>query len=125
MSVVNVTNPLEQLAGHRAVIMLDAQTLLEYLHRDREETYMEGVREGHRLAEMAARASGEEPYTKEEAARVLGFSEGTIDNMRSKGELESYEYGGRVRIEKAEVERFKRTHANLYCMSRTFKNRKQ
>lgn len=115
---MNTTNPLEQLAGTRSVIMIDAATLLEYLHMDREETYMEGIRDGHRLAEAAALATVNEPLTKKQAAKALGFSEGTIDNMRRRGELESYEYGGQVRIEKAEVERFKRTHAGLYAKSK-------
>lgn len=118
-------NPLEQLAEQRAMILIDSTTLQEYLHRDREETYMEGIRDGKRLAEAAALASIEEPLTKAEAAKALGFSEGTIDNMRSKGELESYEYGGRVRIERAEVERWKRTHTGLYLKSITLKKRQQ
>lgn len=108
------TNPLAELAGQRAMIMIDTQTLLNYLHQDREETFAAGVRAGYHQAELAAQMSADEPYTKREAAKALGFSEGTIDNMRRRGELESYEYGGQVRIEKAEVERFKRTHANLY-----------
>ena len=106
--------PLEQLAGQRTMVLLDSQTLIEYLHADREETFMAGVRQGYYQAELAAKASAEEPYTKKQAAQALGFSEGTIDNMRRRGELESYEYGGQVRIERSEVERFKRTHANLY-----------
>lgn len=114
-------NPLEQLAGQRAVIMIDSQTLLEYLHADRENTYMDGVRDGKRLAEAAALATTDKPLTKKEAAKALGFSEGTIDNMRRRGDIESYEYGGQVRIERSEVERFKRNHANLYAKSRTFK----
>ena len=116
---MNTTNPLEQLAGQRSVIMIDAATLLEYLHADREETYMEGIREGRRLAEAAALATAAEPLTKKQAAQALGFSEGTIDNMRRRGELESYEYGGQVRIERAEVERWKRTHTGLYLKSKS------
>lgn len=107
-------NPLEQLAGQRTMVLLDSQTLMDYLHQDREESFAQGVRAGIYQAELAAKASAEEPYTKREAAKALGFSEGTIDNMRRRGELESYEYGGQVRIERSEVERFKRTHANLY-----------
>ena len=105
---------LEKLAGQRAMIMIDAQTLIDYLHEDREATFMEGVRQGYHQAELAAKASSEEPYTKKQAAQALGFSEGTIDNMRRRGELESYEYGGQVRIERREIERFKRIHTNLY-----------
>ncbi len=101
-------------AGQTTMLLVDSQALLDYLHQDREETFMEGVRSGIQQAELAARASAERPYTKREAAQALGFTEGTIDNMRRRGELESYEYGGQVRIERAEVERFKRTHANLY-----------
>lgn len=119
------TNPLEQLAGTRSVIMIDAATLLEYLHQDREETYMEGIREGRRLAQAAALSTAAEPLTKKQAAKALGFSEGTIDNMRRNGDLESYEYGGQVRIERAEVERFKRTHTGLYLKSITLKKRQQ
>lgn len=96
------------------MLLIDSQTLLEYLHQDREETFMEGVRAGKYQAELAARASMEKPYTKKEAAEVLGFTQGTIDNMRRRGEIESYEYGGQVRIERSEVERFKRTHKNIY-----------
>ena len=118
-------NVLEQLAGQQAMVLIDSRTLLEYLRTDREETFAEGVRMGYYQAELAAKASAEEPYTKREAARALGFSEGTIDNMRRSGELESYEYGGQVRIEKAEVERFKRTHANLYNKSYNLKNKRQ
>lgn len=105
---------LQQLAEQRAMVLIDAATLIDYLRTDREETFMEGVRHGYQQAELAAKASAVEPYTKREAALVLGFSEGTIDNMRRRGELESYEYGGQVRIERSEVERFKRTHANLF-----------
>lgn len=105
---------LEQLAGQKTMIVIDSETLLNYLREEREETFMEGVRCGYHQAELAAKASSEEPYTKKEAAQALGFSEGTIDNMRRRGDLESYEYGGQVRIEKAEVARFKRTHSNLY-----------
>lgn len=105
------------------MLLVDSQSLLDYLHRDREETFMEGVRSGRCQAELAAKASAERPYTKREAAEALGFSEGTIDNMRRRGELESYEYGGQVRIERAEVERFKRTHANLF--KRTFDYRRK
>ena len=97
----------------KTMILIDSATLLDYLHKDREETFMDGVRAGIKKAELAARASSEKPYTKK-AAEALGFSEGTIDNMRRRGELESYEYGGQVRIERQEVERFKRMHANLY-----------
>ena len=118
-------NPLEQLAEQRAMILIDSTTLLEYLHRDREETYMEGIRDGKRLAEAAALASIEEPLTKAEAAKALGFCEGTIDNMRSKGELESYEYGGRVRIEKREIERWKRTHSSLYRKTKSLSTNKK
>lgn len=100
--------------SQKTMILIDSTTLLEYLHNDREETFMEGVRAGIKQAELAARASAEKPYTKREAAEALGFSEGTIDNMRRRGEIESYEYGGQVRIERQEVERFKRMHANLY-----------
>lgn len=96
------------------MILIDITTLLDYLHKDREETFMEGVRAGIKKAELAALATAEKPYTKREAAEALGFSEGTIDNMRRRGEIESYEYGGQVRIERQEVERFKRTHTNLY-----------
>lgn len=103
------------------MVLIDAATLLQYLHADREETFMEGVRQGYRQAELAARASAEEPYTKEQAAKVLGFSKGTIDNMRRRGELESYEYGGQVRIEKSEVARWKRLHSNLYNKSYNLK----
>ena len=106
--------PLEQLVGQRAMIVIDCKTLVEYLRIDREETFMEGLRRGYHQAELAAKASAQTPYTKKQAAQALGFSEGTIDNMRRRGELESYEYGGQVRIERAEVERFKRIHANLY-----------
>lgn len=109
---------LADLASKRAMVLIDGEVLLEYLRQDREETFMEGVRAGIYQAELAARASAEEPYTKKQAAAALGFSEGTIDNMRRRGELESYEYGGQVRIERAEVERFKRTHTNLYRRSR-------
>lgn len=98
----------------KTMILIDSATLLDYLHKDREETFMDGVRAGIKKAELAARASSEKPYTKKQAAEALGFSEGTIDNMRRRGELESYEYGGQVRIERQEVERFKRMHANLY-----------
>ena len=108
---------LQELAGTRTMIVLDSETLLRYLHDDREETFAAGVRMGYYQAEVAAKASAEEPYTKSQAAQALGFSEGTIDNMRRRGDLESYEYGGQVRIEKSEVERFKRTHANLYKKS--------
>ncbi len=101
-------------AGQPTMLLVDSQALLEFLHHDREDTFMEGVRSGILQAELAARASAERPYTKREAAEALGFTEGTIDNMRRRGELESYEYGGQVRIERTEVERFKRTHANLY-----------
>ena len=118
-------NPLEQIAGQRTMIMIDSATLLEYLHADREETFMAGVRQGIYQAELAAKASSEEPYTKKEAAKALGFSEGTIDNMRRRGDLESYEYGGQVRIEKAEVERFKRTHSNLYKKVLKIKKKKK
>lgn len=118
------TNPLEQLAGTRSVIMIDAATLLEYLHQDREETYMEGIREGRRLAEAAALASLEEPFTKEQAAKVIGCSEGTIDNLRRKGELESYEFGGQVRIERDEVARWKRIHTGLYFKSKKLTSKK-
>lgn len=117
-------NALQQLAEQRAMVLIDSATLLQYLHEDRECTYMEGVRDGKRLAEAAALASIEEPLTKAEAAKALGFSEGTIDNMRTKGELESYEYGGRVRIEKSEVERFKRTHKSLFNQSKSYKSKK-
>lgn len=65
-------------------------------------------------AELAAQASAQAPLTKKQAAEALGFSEGTIDNLRRRGELESYEYGGQVRIERAEIERFKRTHTNIF-----------
>lgn len=118
-------NPLEQLAGQRAMIMIDTQTLLDYLHLDREETFAAGVRMGYYQAELAAKASAEEPYTKKQAAQALGFSEGTIDNMRRRGELESYEYGGQVRIEKAEVERWKRTHKNLYQQTYNLKMKRK
>ena len=87
---------LELLAGQRAMLVLDSATLLQYLREDRECTFMEGVREGKRLAEAAHLASIEEPLTKQEAADALGFSAGTIDNMRKRGDLESYEYGGQV-----------------------------
>ncbi|MCM1353357.1 MAG: helix-turn-helix domain-containing protein, partial [Bacteroides sp.] len=97
-------NPLEQLSEARAMILIDATTLVHYLRADREETFMEGVRQ----AKLATQASHEAPLTKREAAEALGFSEGTIDNMRRRGELESYEYGGQVRIERSEIERFKR-----------------
>jgi len=118
-------NLLEQIAGQQAMIVIDSATLLEFLHTDREETFMEGLRQGIFQAELAAKASSERPYTKKEAANALGFSEGTIDNMRRRGELESYEYGGQVRIERAEVERFKRTHANLYNKVYNNKTKKQ
>ena len=121
---MTTTNPLEQLAGTRSVIMIDAATLLEYLHTDREETYMEGIREGRRLAQAAALSSVNEPLTKKQAAKALGFSEGTIDNMRRRGELESYEYGGQVRIERAEVERWKRTHTGIYLKSKCLTSKK-
>ena len=104
---------LEQLANQQAMVLIPAQTLIEYLHIDREETFAEGVRAGYYQAELAAKMSAKEPYTKKEAAKVLGFSEGTIDNLRRRGELQSYEYGGQVRIEKAEVERWKALHKNL------------
>lgn len=110
-------------AGQPTMLLVDSQALLDYLHADREETFMEGVRQGLQQAELAAKASAERPYTKREAAEALGFTEGTIDNMRRRGEIESYEYGGQVRIERAEVERFKRTHANLY--KRLFDMRKR
>lgn len=116
-------NPLNLPTGQTTMLLVDSQSLLDYLHRDREETFMEGVRSGRCQAELAAKASAERPYTKREAAEALGFSEGTIDNMRRRGELESYEYGGQVRIERAEVERFKRTHANLF--KRTFDYRRK
>ena len=109
----------------KTMVLVDGDTLLEWLRQDREETFMEGVRAGIYQAELAARASAEEPYTKKQAAAVLGFSEGTIDNMRRRGELESYEYGGQVRIERAEVERFKRTHTNLYRRTIDLNNRKR
>lgn len=105
---------LQQLAGQRTMIMVDTDTFVNWLNTHYEEVFMEGVRQGRYQAELAARASAEEPLTKKQAAQALGFSEGTIDNMRRRGELESYEYGGQVRIERSEVERFKRTHANLY-----------
>lgn len=105
---------LSNLASQHAMVLIDGETLLTYLRQDREETFMEGVRAGLRKAELVATTTANKPYTKREAADALGFSEGTIDNMRRRGELESYEYGGQVRIERSEVERFKRTHANLY-----------
>ena len=105
---------LSNLASQRAMVLIDGDALLHYLREDREETFMEGVRAGLRKAELAAQATSEQPYTKKQAAEALGFSEGTIDNMRRRGEIESYEYGGQVRIERSEVERFKRTHSNLY-----------
>lgn len=105
---------LSNLASQRAMVLIDGDALLHYLREDREETFMEGVRAGLRKAELAAKATSEQPYTKKQAAEALGFSEGTIDNMRRRGEIESYEYGGQVRIERSEVERFKRTHSNLY-----------
>ncbi len=106
--------PLQQLAETRTMVLIDSQTLLQYLHDDREETFMEGVREGRYQAELAAKASAEEPYTKKGAAKALGLSEGTIDNLRRRGFIESYEYAGQVRIERSEIERFKRNHKNLY-----------
>lgn len=109
----------------KTMVLVDGDMLLEWLHHDREETFMEGVRAGIYQAELAARASAEEPYTKKQAAAALGFSEGTIDNMRRRGELESYEYGGQVRIERAEVERFKRTHTNLYRRTIDLNSRKR
>ena len=112
-------NPLEQLAGQRSMIMIDAETLLNYLHQDREVTFMEGVLEGRRLAEAARLVELEEPLTKREAAEALGFSEGTIDNMRRRGELESFEYGGQVRIERKEILRFKNSHKGLYRKSKS------
>ncbi|MBR3647092.1 MAG: helix-turn-helix domain-containing protein [Paludibacteraceae bacterium] len=116
---------LQQLAGQRAMIMIDSDLLLQYLREDREETFMEGVRQGRYLSELAAKTSSQKPYTKKEAADALGFSEGTIDNMRRRGELESYEYGGQVRIERAEVERFKRVHANNYNQLYNSKQKKK
>ena len=107
-------NPLEQLAGQHAMIMVETDTFVSWLNSHYEEAFMEGVRQGRYQAELAAKASAEEPYTKREAALALGFSEGTIDNMRRRGELESYEYGGQVRIERSEVARWKRVHSNLY-----------
>ncbi len=107
-------NPLNDLAGKGTMVLISAETLIDYLHQDREETFAEGVRQGRYQAELAARTSAEQPFTKKQAAQALGFSEGTIDNLRRRGELESYEYGGQVRIERAEIERFKRTHANLF-----------
>lgn len=108
---------LQELAANRAILLIDSETLVQYLHQDREETFMQGVRAGYAQAELVAKASAEQPYTKKEAALALGFSEGTIDNMRRRGELESYEYGGQVRIERSEVERFKRLHSNLFKKS--------
>lgn len=113
---------LEQLSTQGTMVLIDVATLLQYLHADREETFMEGVRQGRYQAELAAKASTIEPYTKRDAALALGFSEGTIDNLRRRGELESYEYGGQVRIERSEVERFKRTHANIYKRMYNLKN---
>lgn len=116
-------NVLEQLSSQGTMVLISAATLLEYLHADREETFMEGVRQGRYQAELAAKASAEKPYTKKQAADVLGFSEGTVDNLRRRGELASYEYGGQVRIEKAEVQRWKDLHKNLY--NRTYNTKKQ
>lgn len=98
----------------KTMVLMEGDALLEWLRNDREETFMEGVRAGLYQAELAAQASVQAPLTKKQAAEALGFSEGTIDNLRRRGELESYEYGGQVRIERAEIERFKRTHTNLF-----------
>lgn len=111
-------NTLAQLAELHTMVLLDSQALLEAIRIDREVTFLEGVKAGLRQAELEAIRSSEEPLTKEEAAKVLGFSKGTIDNMRKRGDLESYEYGGQVRIEWEEIRRWKRLHSNLYNKSK-------
>ncbi len=74
----------------------------------------EVLNKGIRIGMMIQRAANEEPpLTREEAARALNVSLGTIDNMRKRGDLEAVDYGDSVRYERAEIDRFIRTHRSL------------
>ena len=105
---------LETLANMHAQIVLDAATLRDALYEERLQAHFDGMRMAKEINGRAWLLDREKPYTKKEAAQALGFSEGTIDNMRKRGDLVSYEYGGQVRIEAAEIERFKLAHKALY-----------
>lgn len=106
-------NTLQEYAQAGMQIVIPAAALMQYLADDRTETFHEGIREGIRIAE-AKRVQGlETPLTKKEAAHALGVSERTIDNLRSRGELESLDYGDKVLFEVEEILRYKRTHRSI------------
>lgn len=105
---------LEQLAQMGAQIVISAEVLKDMLNEHYRDAWLDGVRAGKEIESAAHSAKTSGPATKSQAAKALGFSEGTIDNMRKRGDIESYEYGGQVRIEWEEIERFKRNHKSTF-----------
>lgn len=103
-------NELNQLAMQHAQIVIPADVLVEYLRKDREETYMDGIREGRRLEQAKLAAGLEQPLSISDAAFALGIGESNVKYLRKKGELEAMEYGGRVLFDPEEIRRYKRTH---------------
>ncbi len=102
---------LTDLANNGMMIVIPAAALQEIIREDRLQSFNDGVR-----AALAANThSLEEPLTKREAAKSLGVSVGTIDNLRKRGDLESLDYGDAVRFDVDEILRYKRTHRSLYA----------
>lgn len=108
-------NPLVNLANQSTLIVINPQTLLDYLHQDRECTYQQGFYDGSRAIRM---------LSKKEASRFLDVSEQTIDNLRKRGELQSAEYCGQVHFEIQELQNYVEKHKGLYytIKSRITKN---
>ena len=74
----------------------------------------EVLNNGIRIGMMIQKAASDETLlTRKEAAHALNVSLGTIDNMRKRGDLESVDYGDSVMFERAEIDRFIRTHRSL------------
>lgn len=96
------------------ILMIDSDALQEMMREDRKFFYERGMMDGMKKEADQRQRSFEPPLSKEEAARSLNVSPGTIDNMRKRGELESMEYNSRVYIEREEILRYKRTHRSLY-----------
>lgn len=111
-----MSNPLFEIASQKTLIVIDPATLIEYLHKDRQETYEHGFLDGRKSLGM---------LSKKDAARMLDVSVGTIDNLRTSGKLESAEYCGQVHIAFAEIQRYVREHTNVYYTIKSKMNKQK
>lgn len=104
---------LEILSSQHTQLVVGAEELRTIIVEEIQNAYINGLTEGLKRAKEAAVLEQQPPVKMEKAAEMLGMSISKLKKERKDGNIEVLNYGDCVRVEIAEIIRYKRTHRSL------------